>query len=184
MDDRRLCSPHLKGNNNSPIKFVNCAIFSENKTGKSFSTFHHQEILRRNSICSVTAWPFLRSKNCLSFFSRKHFQKVLKPSVILFACFLTENIICICHYFRWMSWPFLRARASRLVHSTLSSFFAWCRAKVCRSSSKDICTLQRVKQHGFLVISFFFICIFILFLALSYMYVFFNSLSAFPQIWK
>ena len=93
------------------------------------------------SIFSVTAWPFLRSKNCLSFFSRKHFQKVLKPSVILFACFLTENIICICHYFRWMSWPFLRASASRLVDSTLSSFFAWCRAKVCRSSSKDICTL-------------------------------------------
>ena len=34
-----------------------------------------------------------------------------------------------------MSWP-LRVRASQLVHSTLSSFFAWCRAQVCRSGEK------------------------------------------------
>ena len=94
---------------NSPIKFIHCAMFPENKTENVFSTFHHQEIPRRNSICSVTAWPFMRSKNCFSFFFffflRRHLQKVLYPSVILFACFLTANIICICHYFRWLSCP-------------------------------------------------------------------------------
>ena len=58
-------------------------------------------------------------------FSRKHLWKILKPSVILFACFLTAIIVCICHCFRWMSWP-LRVRASQLIHSTLSSFFTWC----------------------------------------------------------
>ena len=77
-------------------------------------------------------------------FSRKHLWKVLKPSVILFACFLTAIIVCICHCFRWMSW-LLRVRASQLVHSTLSSFFAWCRAQVCRSGWKDICTRQVVQ---------------------------------------
>ena len=63
-----------------------------------------------------------------------------------------------------MSWPFLRARASQLVRSTLSSFFVRCRAKVCRSGSKDICTPQKGKQHGFLC-----------FLLLLYLY--FYSLS-------
>ena len=46
-----------------------------------------------------------------------------------------------------MLWPFLRARASQLVYSSLSSFFAWCRAKVCRSGSKDICTLQKAEEN-------------------------------------
>ena len=43
-------------------------MFPENKSGKCFSTFHHQGIPRRNSIRSVTAWPFMRSENCLIFF--------------------------------------------------------------------------------------------------------------------
>ena len=77
---------------------------------------------------------------------------------------MPANIVWICHYFRWMSRPFLRARACQLVRSTLSSFFAWCQAKVCRSGSKDICTPQKGKQHGFLC-----------FLLLLYLY--FYSLS-------
>ena len=60
-----------------------------------FSTFHHQEIPRRNCICSVTACQF--------------------------------------------------------IYSILSSFFGWCRAQVCRSGSKDICTLQ----NGFLCLLLF-----------------------------
>ena len=103
------------------------------------------------------------------FFLRRHLQKVLYPSLILVAWFLTANIIRIWHYFRWLSWSFLRARASKFIYSTLSSFFAWCRALVCRSGSKDICALQ----HGFLCFLLFFICIFILLLALSHMYVYF-----------
>ena len=35
--------PHLKGNISSPIKFINYAMCPENKTGKYFSTFHHQK---------------------------------------------------------------------------------------------------------------------------------------------
>ena len=49
----------------SPIKLliiINCAMFPENKAGKCFSTFHHLEIPRRNSICIMTAWSFLRSE--------------------------------------------------------------------------------------------------------------------------
>ena len=55
VDDGKLNPPHLKGNINSPIKFINCAMFPDNETGKIFITFHHREIPRRNSICNVTA---------------------------------------------------------------------------------------------------------------------------------
>ena len=54
-----------------------------------------------------------------------------------------------------------------LIHSTLSTFFAWCQAQVCKSGSKDIWTLQNGKQHGFPCFLYLY---FILFLALSYMY--------------
>ena len=60
--DGKLFPPHLKGNMDSPIKFINCAMFPENEAGKCFSTFHHQQIPRRNSICIMTAWSFLRSE--------------------------------------------------------------------------------------------------------------------------
>ena len=44
-------------------------MFPENKTGKSFFSFlTSRNSTYRNSICSVTAWPFMRSKNCLPFF--------------------------------------------------------------------------------------------------------------------
>ena len=59
--------PHLKGNIDSPIKFINCAMFPENKTRKCYFHFpQSRKISRRNSICTVTPWPFMRSKNCLS----------------------------------------------------------------------------------------------------------------------
>ena len=156
-------------------------MFPENKTENVFSTFHHQEIPRRNSICSVTAWPFMKNKNCLSFFTRKNFNKILNLSVALFSCFLTANIVYIYYYFRWLSWPFLRARPSQFIYSALSSFFAWCRA--CGSGTKDICTLQ----HGFPCFPLF-LCIFIIFLALSHMYIILipsaRSLRFGSRLWK
>ena len=69
-----------------------------------------------------------------------------------------------------------------VVYSTVSSFFffAWCRAKVCRSGSKDTCTLQ----HRFLC---FLLFLYFYFYSLSCIITHvchFNSLSVFPQIWK
>ena len=44
-------------------------MFPENKTGKCFFHFPpSRNSTYRNSICRVTAWPFMRSKNCSSFF--------------------------------------------------------------------------------------------------------------------
>ena len=53
-------------------------------------------------------------------------------------------------------------------------------------AQKTSARCKRASNTGSYVFSFFFICIFILSLALSHMCVcvFFNSLSAFPQIWK
>ena len=42
-------------------------MFPENKTRKFYFHFPpSRKIPRRNSTCSVTPWPFMRSKNCLS----------------------------------------------------------------------------------------------------------------------
>ena len=51
---------------NSPIEFIHYAMFPENKTENVFSTFHHQEIPRRNSICSVFIF-FLQEKTSTKF---------------------------------------------------------------------------------------------------------------------
>ena len=107
----------------------------------------------------------MRSKNCFCFFLRRHLQKVLYPSVILFACFLTANIICICHYFRWLS----------CVHVWASSCTALFRVSLRGVRHKCVGLAQKISARcntGFYVFSFFFICIFILLLALSHMYVF------------
>ena len=53
-------------------------MFPVNKTGKSFFSFlTSRNSTYRNSICSVTAWPFMRSKNCLIFFFRDTSRKFL-----------------------------------------------------------------------------------------------------------
>ena len=98
-------------------------------------------------------------------FRENTFRKFL--NLPLFYLPLTLIIVLVCHYFRRMSWPFLHARASQLIHRTLSNFFAWRQAQVSKSGSKDIWTLQNGKQHGFPCFLYLY---FILFLALSYMY--------------
>ena len=58
--------------------------------------------------------------------------------------------------------------------------FVWCQALVCRSGSKDICTLQ----HGFLCFLLF-ICLYFYSLPCIITHVcYFNFLAPFPQIWK
>ena len=108
VDDGKLCPPNLRGNINRSIKFINCAMFPENKTWTFFSTLHHQEIPRRNGICSV-AWLPDRSwevKIVYLFFQENTSRKFLN---LLLFYFLTANIVCICHYFRWMSWLSLKS---------------------------------------------------------------------------
>ena len=83
---RETLPPHLKGNINSPIKLINCAMFSEYKTGQCFSAFHNQEIPRRNGICSVTARSFKRSKNCYLFFHENTSGKFLILLFLYFDC--------------------------------------------------------------------------------------------------
>ena len=53
-------------------------MFPENKTGKCFFHFPpSRNSTYRNNICSVNAWPFMRSKNCLSFFQEDTSRKFL-----------------------------------------------------------------------------------------------------------
>ena len=94
------------------------------------------------------------------FFQENTSRKFL--NLLLF--YLPVFCLQISYGFAIMSRPFLRARASQLVRSTLSSFFARCRAKVCRSGSKDICTPQKGKQHGF---PYFLLLLYLYFYSLS-----------------
>ena len=124
------------------------------------------------------------SKNCFSFFLfflRRHLQKVLYPSVILFACFFD------CKYY--LHFPLFSLIVMAFPACT-------CEQVLIQHSFEFLCVVSGIKcvglaqkisarcNTGFYVFSFSFICIFILLLALSHMYVFFHSLSAFPQIWK
>ena len=147
MDDGKLCLPHLKGNINSLIKFINCAMFPENKTEKR--NFPLSIIKKFHAEIVFVAW--LRDLSWEVEIVYLFFKKTLlenSQTFCYFIClFFDRRYRCICYYFRWMLWPFLRARASQLVYSSLSSFFAWCRAKVCRSGSKDICTLQKAEEN-------------------------------------
>ena len=94
------------------------------------------------------------------FFQGNTSRNFINHLLCLIRLLLTANIICISHYFRWISWPFLRAR---IQHSF--EFH-------CVLSGLDV-SVWLNKQNGFLCFSFFTICIFIFFLALSYMYVLF-----------
>ena len=105
---------------------------------------------------------------CLSFFSRINFQKVLYPPVILFACFFPRKYHPHLLSFSLivMAFPACTCELVHIQHSF--EFLCMCRAQLCRSGSKDICTLQ----HGFLRFLLFLYLYFILYLALSHMYVF------------
>ena len=86
-------------------------------------------------------------------FRENTFRKFL--NLPLFYLPLTLIIVLVCHYFRRMSWPFLHARASQLIHRTLSNFFAWRQAQV----SKKRCKMEsNTGSHVFSIcISFSFL---------------------------
>ena len=152
--------PYLKGNINSPIKFINCAMFPENKTGKCFSPFHHQEIPRRNSICNVTAWSSFLENTSRKFLSLLLFYL---PVFLLqlssaFAIIFVERHGLSCVHVR-ASWYTLLFRVSLLGVGLRCLDLA----------QKISARCKRASNTGSYLFSFFFICIFIHLLALSYM---------------
>ena len=111
------------------------------------------------------------------FFSRRHFQKVLNPSVILFSCFRLQISFTFAIIFT-------DCHGLSCVHVRASSYTGLFRVSLGGVGPRCVGLARKISAHcntGSYVFSFFFIFIFILFPA----YVcYFNSLSAFPQIWK
>ena len=127
----------------------------------------------RNSIRSVTAWPFMRSKNCYLFFSledtsRKFLILLLSyfPVFWLQISFAFDIIFADCHGLSW-------------VHVRASSYTALFRVSLSRVGLRCVGLAQKISARcntGSYVFSFFFICICILFLASLHVYIF-----LFPQ---
>ena len=137
----------------------------------------------------MTAWPFLSSKNCLSFF----FKKALLESSLNFLLFY---------------WPTFRLQilsASAIIFAECHGLFclyvraSWCtalfrvslhgvRLRCVGLAKKTSARCKRAGKTGSCVFSFFFICIFILSLALSHMYDFLipsaRSLRFGSRLWK
>ena len=135
-----------------------------------FSTFHHQEIPRRSSICSMTAWPFMRSKNCLSFFffledTSRNFLILLLSYFAVFWLQISSTFAII----------FADCHGLSCVHVRASSYTALFRVSLGGVGLRCVGLAQKISARcntGSYVCFFFFICIFILCLALSHIYVF------------
>ena len=149
-------------------------MFPENKTGKCFFHFPpSRNSTYRNSICRVTAWPFMRSKNCSSFFfqedtSRKFLILLLSyfPVFWLQISFAFAIIFADCH-------------GLSCVHVRASSYTGLFRVSLGGVGLRCVGLARKISARcntGSYVFSFFFIWIFILLLALSHIYVF-----LFPQ---
>ena len=141
----------------------------ENKTGKYFFHFPSSKNSTQKQYLQRDCVTFHEKKNCLSFFTRKHFQKVPNPSVILFAYFLLQIssafaiIFADCHCLscvhvraNWYTAPF-------------GVFLRGVRQR-CVGLARKISVHCNTDSYVF---SFFFIYIFILLLALSHMYMLF-----------
>ena len=148
-------------------------MFLENKTGKCFFTFHHQEILRIEII--FVAWlPDLSWEvKIVTFFfledtSRKFLILLLSyfPIFWLQISFAFDIIFADCHGLSW-------------VHVRASSYTALFRVSLGSVGLRCVGLAQKISARcntGSYVFSFFFICIFILFLASLHIYIF-----LFPQ---
>ena len=87
----------------------------------------------------------------------------------------------------WIWYIFADCQGFSRMHARASCYTALCRVSLRGVGPRCVGLAQKISARcntGSYVFSFFFICIFILFLALSHLHVFFNPLSAFPQIWK
>ena len=119
LDDRKLCPLIWKEitialwNSLTPLCFQKIRLEMI-----IVSTFHHQKIPRTNSIYSRNG----EVKIVYLFFqgnTSRRFLNLLLFYLPVFWLQISSTFFC------WMSWPFPCARASLLIHSTLSSFIAW-----------------------------------------------------------
>ena len=126
-------------------------------------------IPRRNSIRSLSAWPFMRSKNCRSLFFQ---EDTSEKFLILLLSYLPVFWLQISSVFAIIS---ADCHGLSCVHVRASSF----RVSLRGVGLRCVGLAQKISARcntGSYVFSFFFICIFILLLALSHIYVF-----LFPQ---
>ena len=127
VDDRKLCPLTWKEISIASWNSLTAPCFQKTRLENVVSYFHHREIPRRNSICSVLRDVSWEVKIVYLCFQGNTSRKFLNLLLLYLPVFLTANIFCICHYLRWMPRPFLRTCASQLVRNTLSCFIAWCR---------------------------------------------------------
>ena len=170
---RETLPPYFKRNTNSPMKFIKCTMLLENKTGNVVSATKkfHVEIL-------LVAW--LRDLSWEVKIVYLFFFKVTLI-VILFAYFWqTANVVCICHHFRWMSWPFPRARSSQLIQALFRVSLRGVGFRCVGLAQKMFARCQSASNTGTYLFSFS-LFVFFLFLALSHMNVFFIPLARSPR---
>ena len=177
------------------MKFVNCAMFPINKTGKCCSQFPpsrnstQKPYFQRDCVTSLEKYKklftflfqgntFRKFLNLLLFYLSVFFNCQQHLYLLLFSLNFTAFSACLCESgVTQQSFEF-----GCMVRG------AWCVVRgawvqMCRSGARDFCTLQKGKQHRFLCFSFFFLCILISFVHF-HICMFFDSLRAFPQIWK
>ena len=130
-------------------------------------------IPRRNSIRSLSAWPFMRSKNCRSLFFQ---EDTSEKFLILLLSYLPVFWLQISSAFAII---FADCHGLSCVHVRASSYTAFFRVSLRGVGLRCVGLAQKISARcntGSYVFSFFFIWIFILLLALSHIYVF-----LFPQ---
>ena len=146
----------------------------ENKTGKCFFHFPpSRNSTYRNSICRVTAWLFMRSKNCSSFFFQ---EDTSRKFLILLLSYFSVFWLQISFAFAII---FADCHGLSCVHVRASSYTGLFRVSLGGVGLRCVGLARKISARcntGSYVFSFFFIWIFILLLALSHIYVF-----LFPQ---
>ena len=160
-------------------------MFPENKTGKCFFHFPpSRNSTYRNSICRVTAWPFMRSKNCSSFFFQ---EGTSRKFLILLLSYFPVFWLQISSAFAII---FADCHGLSCVHVRASSNTALFQVSLGGVGLRCVGLAQKISARfnmGSYVFSFFFICILILFLALSHIYFFIpsaRSLRFGSRLWK
>ena len=160
-------------------------MFPVNKTGKCFFHFPpSRNSTCRNGIWSVTAWPFMRRKNCLSFFFQEDTSR--KFLILLLSYFPAFGQKMSSAF----SIIFTDCHGLSCVHVRASSYTALFRVSLGGVRLKCVGLAQKISARfnmGSYVFSFFFICILILFLVLSHINFFIpsaRSLRFGSRLWK
>ena len=170
MDGGKLCPLIWKEISVAPRNSLNALCFQKIRLENVVSTIHHQEIPRKNIICSVTVWPFLRSKNVPPFFFQgKTFRKFLSLLLIYLPVFWLRISSChglSCVHVRasWYEFHCVVCRCGWLKRYLHAAKVQATRVPMLSPFSLFVSVSSFLQYH---------ICMF-----------FFYSLCAFPQIWK